>query len=111
MLFEEWNQASPTTIEGRAFRYGFNDEIEVLEDLMITFMGNEVYYMPKVAENEYPIPFKLVSKDDGHLVFENPKHDFPQRIEYQRQDGGKLKVTISDMDRKQEIPFEFERKN
>ena len=110
MLFEEWTQVSPATIEGRSFMKGENNEVQVLEDLMITSMGNEVFYIPKVAENDLPVPFKLVSRQDGHLTFENPAHDFPQRIEYKREDGGKLAVTISDMERTRSIPFQFERK-
>ena len=32
------------------------------------------------------VPFTLVSTADGDAVFENPDHDFPQRIRYRRDD-------------------------
>ena len=70
-------------------------------------MGKDIYYLPKVAENTYPTPFKLVRNNPHKLVFERPEHDFPQRIEYQIMEDGSLQATISDMERKKEIPFIF----
>ena len=41
-----------------------------------------------------PVPFRLVEQDDGHAVFENPRHDFPKRVSYRR-DGNRLVATVS----------------
>ena len=41
-----------------------------------------------------PTPFKLVRSAKDHVVFENPEHDFPQRIEYRRE-GGTMTATVS----------------
>lgn len=38
--------------------------------------------------------FPLKSADDGRFVFENPAHDFPQRVIYQRQADGSLFARI-----------------
>jgi len=54
--------------------------------------GNITYYAsPGGAE---ATGFELTEADDKHVVFENPEHDFPKRIEY-RLDGKKLTATIS----------------
>ena len=45
-------------------------------------MENEIFYFAKIAENEYPVPFKLIQLSDNQAVFENDNHDFPQRIIY-----------------------------
>jgi hypothetical protein len=37
-----------------------------------------------------PTSFKLISWADGRFVFENPQHDFPQRVIYQRQARGAM---------------------
>ena len=40
-----------------------------------------------------PTAFKMTKSTDGHVVFENPEHDFPKRIEYRRK-GDELKAQI-----------------
>jgi hypothetical protein len=41
-----------------------------------------------------PTPFRLTALDAQHVVFENPGHDFPKRIEYRLEDG-KLVASIA----------------
>ena len=41
-----------------------------------------------------PTSFRLTEVDETHAVFENPKHDFPKRIEYRLKDG-KLVASIA----------------
>jgi hypothetical protein len=57
-----------------------------------------------------PVRFGLVSQDGDSAVFENPEHDFPQRIEYAR-DGDVLTATISTLDREREISWSWTRRN
>ena len=38
--------------------------------------------------------FKLVRASATEILFENPQHDFPQRIIYTLKEGGKLTATI-----------------
>jgi len=38
--------------------------------------------------------FRLVSVEGRQAVFENPEHDFPQRIAYRLEDGGRLVAWI-----------------
>lgn len=52
--------------------------------------------------------FDLVETGEGHARFENPEHDFPQRIEYRRE-GDTLTATISDMERTQSLDFVWQR--
>lgn len=39
-------------------------------------------------------PFRLVESSLGRAVFENPDHDFPQRISYFQAEGGPLRARI-----------------
>ena len=41
-----------------------------------------------------PVAFKLTQSTDSSVRFENPQHDFPQRIEYRRT-GGALHAEIA----------------
>lgn len=44
-----------------------------------------------------PVGFRLVASDGSSATFENPQHDYPQRIRYRR-DGDTLVATISATD-------------
>ncbi len=41
-----------------------------------------------MPENTYPVLFRLTASSDTQAVFENPTHDFPQRLGYTLVDGG-----------------------
>ena len=58
-----------------------------------------------------PTVFTISSHGEGWVVFENPAHDFPNRIEYRR-DGAELRASISGPGhdgKTLEIPFEYRR--
>lgn len=86
---ESWKQAGDRTYEGHGFDGKSSESLRLVE------MSGEVFYIAKVAHNELPVAFKLAICGDDLLVFENPDHDFPRRIEYRR-DGDALIVRVSD---------------
>ena len=97
LLTETWASASPITLEGRGItRSRIDGRVVDSEDLRLVAMGDGVYYVAKVAHNERPVAFTLTSCADGRLVFENPAHDFPRRLEYRRVAADRLEVTVSD---------------
>ena len=52
------------------------------EHLRLVYMGDGVFYIPKVAHNELPIAFRQTSEAGAMpVVFENPAHDFPDLLE------------------------------
>jgi len=59
---------------------------------------------------EQPTPFLLISHDANKLVFSNPAHDFPQRIEYRRTGPDTLEATVGMFDgRGQKLSFTYAR--
>lgn len=76
------------------------------EKLRILPKDGAVYYVADVPENAQPVYFKLTEFRENEFSFENPAHDFPQKIVYKR-DGDRLRVRISAGDKASE--FEFER--
>ena len=52
-----------------------------------------VFYVAKPSQNAAETFFKLVKSSPNEAVFENPEHDFPQRIIYRRS-GDKLTARI-----------------
>ncbi len=55
------------------------------------------------------VAFNLVEADGSGLRFENPNHDFPQRIVYRR-DGDRLEAVISDLSGGREVRFAYQRR-
>ena len=91
---ETWTATSDHVFAGQgiARRTGEKDP-RFVESLLLVEMSGAVFYVAKVPENEYPIPFRMVEASESHAVFTNPNHDFPRRIEYRLQEDGELHVT------------------
>jgi hypothetical protein len=87
--YERWRVLGERTMEGESWQVAKDGGArKVTESLLLCEMGGEVFYISKVAENPYPVAFKLVSHTPGHALFENPTHDFPTRIGYERTEQG-----------------------
>ena len=100
---EHWRrQAEALEGEGRSYRQG---ELRFQERLRIVNDGGQLYYVADVAGNPAPVRFALVEQGRDSVVFENPKHDFPQRIAYRR-NGRQLTATVSAGERVQVFQFE-----
>jgi hypothetical protein len=52
------------------------------EFLRIVQDGANILYIAKPSENPTETPFKLIRLSNQEAVFENPTHDFPQRVIY-----------------------------
>lgn len=74
-----------TVIDGQARGYEF---------LLIAVTDTGATYCAQPGGNE-AVCFPSTSVETNRVVFENPDHDFPQRIVYQRT-GNSLSATISD---------------
>jgi hypothetical protein len=78
---------------------GFSVKSGVLkrtEKLAIVKNDTSIFYQATVeGQNQgATIPFKRVKQDNDKLVFENPSHDFPQRIEYSFLTDSTLEITV-----------------
>jgi|GEM_PF-251537 len=64
------------------------------EVLRIENRPGGVYYLAGPTGRCPPTEFRLIEQSARRAIFENPKHDFPQRIEYKRE-GDAMIVRIS----------------
>ena len=55
------------------------------------------------------VPFRLTAHDANSATFDNPGHDFPQRIRYQR-NGESMTATISAIDGTHAMSWTFTRR-
>lgn len=116
-VYETWTQRSDQLLEGVVVRTAKDaapgsSQSRQTEWILLTAMGEDVFYIAKPGENPMPTPFRLISIDETRAVFENTAHDFPQRIAYVRKGNDALTVTIEGPDETgetQEIHFEFTR--
>lgn len=94
---ESWIKLSNSTFEGSGVTTRKSDSARVDgESLRLVQMGDGVFYVAKVAHNEFPVGFRLVRCAGRTLIFENRTHDFPKRLEYRAVDAETLQVHVSD---------------
>ena len=71
--------AGRTVRNGKAVDYEF---LRIVEE------ADGVFYISKPTANKDETKFKLIRASAGELLFENPAHDFPQRIIYKTNGNG-----------------------
>ncbi|MBL7930370.1 MAG: hypothetical protein JNL60_00625 [Bacteroidia bacterium] len=93
---ESWIKQDDSTFTGKSFVVIGKDTVSS-EILRLEQKGNDVFYVPTVRnQNEgLPVNFKLTGSDSNLLVFENPEHDFPQKITYHRISTDSMTAVIS----------------
>ena len=69
------------------------------EGLTMVEEQGSVTYLPFPAGRPNSVTFELTKLAPGHLVFENPEHDFPQLIEYRQLAPDHLRIHLSGIGR------------
>lgn len=83
---EHWTKVNDTLYEGGSETIKNGDTI-FAEKLKIIVKDGEIFYVADVKHNPEPVYFKLTGSDTNKAVFENPEHDFPQKITYELENG------------------------
>jgi hypothetical protein len=108
ITYETWTKLDDTYFEGYNERVSRKSKkVLFTETLKLVKIGNEIYYIALVKENDNPISFKLTELDSAKAVFENPDHDFPQSIQYELLENGNLKATVGGIENKKKRSFEL----
>jgi hypothetical protein len=96
ILLENWKQLNDSTFNGESFFIKENDTLH-FEAIVLQQKGEELFYNATVkGQNENKaVPFKLTLGNEKQLVFENPKHDYPQKITYSLLTKDSLVASIS----------------
>ncbi|OGO76924.1 MAG: hypothetical protein A2Y23_08810 [Clostridiales bacterium GWB2_37_7] len=96
ILTESWLQLNDSTFIGRSFFVSGGDTLSS-ESIRLEQRNNKLYYIPTVADQNEgkAITFVKTSMTDSAVIFENPEHDFPQKIEYRFQKPDSLIAEIS----------------
>lgn len=83
-LKEIWERLDDSTFIGLSYYIQnkkdtiHNEQVELMQN------GEHLIYTTTIKgeNNDSPIPFQMTKDEDSLLVFENPKHNFPRKIEY-----------------------------
>ncbi|MEM7037145.1 MAG: DUF6265 family protein [Bacteroidota bacterium] len=95
---ETWARVHSDTMRGRAVSIPQDGgDTTLLETLSLVHENGKAFYIPNVPHNGGPVRFEMTQLDRKIklAVFENPEHDFPQRISYQMLGDSVLLAKIS----------------
>ncbi|NNC99023.1 MAG: hypothetical protein HKN85_02455 [Gammaproteobacteria bacterium] len=95
-VYESWKEVSARTWEGMGKTESKStDSVLSQETLRLVEMSGELFYLAKVAANEFPVPFKLTDCAEHMAVFENSQHDFPKAFRYRLSGRDQMEVRVS----------------
>jgi hypothetical protein len=103
---EQWMAPSGKTMLGMS-RTVVNGKTEEYEFLRLHEEPNGDIFYTALPSGQQEASFKLVRIEKHMAVFENPEHDFPQRIIYELEDDGSLKARIEGKSKGKERGIDF----
>ncbi|MBX9696089.1 MAG: hypothetical protein K2Z81_27120, partial [Cyanobacteria bacterium] len=105
-FFEEhWTRPAGGVMIGMGRELGDRNALSFYEYLRIEAKPDGLYYVAQPF-GKSSTAFKLISNNKSGALFENPAHDFPQKIHYLRRGPAELTVRLSAAD-KTKKPTEF----
>jgi len=90
---EHWTRPAGGSMIGMS-RTVVNEKTVEFEFLRVEQRGNEIFYVASPNGRCPATDFKLTRLSGQQAIFENPEHDFPKRIIYQKLSDGTLKASI-----------------
>jgi hypothetical protein len=96
-LTETWNKVNDSTFTGQTYFIINKKDTVHNESIVLTQVGDDLIYRPTVKgqNNDEAVDYKLTSDAENSFSFENPKHDYPQKIVYKKVNDMSLVATIS----------------
>jgi len=93
---ETWKKLNDSTFIGRSYSLTGADTVSS-EHIRMEQHKGKLYYIPTLKNQNggKAVTFRLTSSNNKHLVFENPEHDFPQKITYTQISKDSLVAEIS----------------
>lgn len=95
-LTETWKKVNDSTFQAQSYFIKEKDTLH-FESITLQQIGEELTYSAAVKgqNNDKPVIFKLTNTTEKQMVFENPKHDYPQKISYTQITPDSLVAKIS----------------
>jgi stress response protein SCP2 len=95
-LEETWKKVNDTTFQATSYFIKEKDTLH-FETIKLQKKGEALTYSAAVKgqNNDKAVVFKLTTETEKQLVFENLKHDYPQKISYSQITPDSIVVKIS----------------
>ena len=95
-LTENWEKVNDSTFQAQSYYIKEKDTLH-FESITLQQKGENLTYTAAVKgqNDDKPVSFKLTTATEKQLVFENPKHDYPQKISYTQITPDSLVAKIS----------------
>ncbi len=108
VLYEAWRVKDDSTYTGRSCFVVGKDTVSA-EVVDLEMRGGKLLYIPTVRDqnNGQPITFTETTVTEKEMIFENPEHDFPQRITYTQINQDSLLAVVSGMQGGKEKSIQF----
>jgi len=109
-IYETWNKANDNEFSGKSYLVKEKDTV-VFENIRLVQEQDGLFYIPTVKNQNGGLPVRFATQtiSETQLVFENPRHDFPQIISYTKISADSLVAEISGtkngQERKQTFPM------
>lgn len=96
-LSEKWEKVNDSVMHGESYFVVGGKDTVFAETVALTSEKGKLSYTVKVPgqNNEKPVRFDLTSSTESQLVFENPQHDYPNKIVYNKITNDSLVAEIS----------------
>lgn len=96
-LKEIWETQDDSTFVGQS--YYIQNKKDTVHSEQIELMQDKEHLIYRATiqgeNNDEPIAFQMIKGEDSLLIFENRKHDYPQKIEYKLKTKNFIITTIS----------------
>lgn len=96
VLTENWQKLNDSTFSAASYFLKGKDTLHI-ETIILAQKGETLTYFATVKgqNDNQPVAFSSTLESDKQLVFENPKHDYPQKIMYTKGENNTLTAEIS----------------
>ena len=98
ILIETWHQLNDSTLAGKSYFMSGADTLS-LENIRLEQRMDKLFYIPTVKDQNMgqAVHFTMTRMTDSLMIFENPEHDFPQKISYSKVGNDSLMAEVSAM--------------
>lgn len=95
-LTENWEKINDSVFHGTSYFIKGKDTLHN-ETIELAQKGENLVYSPNVKgqNSDLPVVFKMTGATASQVVFENPAHDFPQKISYKLVNKDSIVAEIS----------------
>lgn len=109
IFYESWALKPDSGLVGYAYSISQAGDTMFSEKIQIVQIHDSLFYQAKVYRQNQGriIRFAMVEQSSNQWVFENPSHDYPNRIIYRIENDSILHTRVENMAGKKSIAFRF----